>query len=136
MGEAEKVDLDKLKLGYEAVADKDWDRVQILYHEAIEWVDPPEIPDGGVHVGLEAVRESWSNYLEALEDWTVEPEEIVLSGDEILVRSRVTGTARIGGAPLDLELFQVWTARDGKLVRHRGFLDRRQALGAAGIEPD
>jgi hypothetical protein len=105
MGEAEKVDLDKLKLGYEAVADKDWDRVQILYHEAIEWVDPPEIPDGGVHVGLEAVRESWSNYLEALEDWTVEPEEIVLSGDEILVRSRVAGTARIGGAPLDLELF-------------------------------
>jgi hypothetical protein len=37
---------------------------------------------------------------------------------------------------LDLELFQVWTARDGKRVRHRGFLDRRQALGAAGIEPD
>ena len=38
--------------------------------------------------------------------------------------------------PIDLELFQVWTARNGKLVRHRGFLDRSAALDAAGIQPE
>lgn len=135
MGQAETIDLDDLRRGYEAIARQDWDTVMALYDAEIEWIDPPEVPDGGVHVGLEAVRASWENYLEALEDWALEPQEILLGTDEIFVRSRVTGRARIGGAPLDLELFQVWTARDGKLVRHRGFLDRTRALEAAGLDP-
>ncbi len=136
MGHAGSIDLDELKRGYAAIARQDWDTVQALYDPEIEWIDPPEVPDGGVHVGLEAVRRSWENYLEALEDWALEPEEILLGDDEIFVRSRVTGRARIGGIPLDLDLFQVWTARDGRLIRHRGFLNRAQALAAAGIEPD
>jgi ketosteroid isomerase-like protein len=135
MGQAETIDLDDLRRGYAAIASQDWDTVMALYDAEIEWIDPPEVPDGGVHVGLEAVRASWENYLEALEDWALEPQEILLGSDEIFVRSRVTGRARIGGAPLDLELFQVWTARNGKLVRHRGFLDRARALEAAGLDP-
>lgn len=133
MGEAASIDLDELKRGYEAIARQDWDQVMALYDPEIEWIDPPEVPDGGTHVGLDAVRESWENYLEALEDWALEPQEILLGEDEIFVRSRVTGRARIGGLPIDLDLFQVWTARDGRLIRHRGFLDRGRALEAAGL---
>jgi hypothetical protein len=46
------------------------------------------------------------------------------------------GKGRIGGIPLELDLFQVWTAREGRLTRHRGFLDRERALAAAGIRPE
>lgn len=136
MGEAESIEIEKMKRGYAAIARQDWDEVQALYDPEIEWIDPPEVPDGGTHVGLEAVRRSWQNYLEALDDWAVEPREFLLGGDEILVHSVVSGRARIGGIPIELDLFQVWTARQGRLIRHRGFLDRAKALAAAGIERD
>jgi ketosteroid isomerase-like protein len=136
MGEAASIDLIRMERGYKAIARQDWDEVTALYDPEIEWIDPPEVPDGGTHVGIEAVKRSWQNYLEALEDWTLQPQEVLLGEDDIFVRSHMTGKARIGGIPLDMDLFQVWTARDGKLIRHRGFLDRQKALDAAGLKPD
>jgi ketosteroid isomerase-like protein len=136
VGQADSIDVERMRSGYAAIGRQDWDEVQALYHPEIEWADPPEVPDGGVHAGVDAVRESWQNYLEALEDWKLEPVEFLSGEDEILVRSRVTGSARHTGIPIDLDLFQVWTARDGLLVRQRAFFDREQALAAAGLEPD
>lgn len=136
MGEAESIDIEELKAGYAAIALQDWDRVEALYDPGIEWTDPPEIPGGGTHVGLEAVRASWAQYTETLEDWALDPQEVLVGEDDILVRSRVGGRARHTGIPIDLELYQVWTARDGRLVRHRAFLDRKNALAAAGLPPD
>ena len=134
MGEAESIDIEELKRGYAAIGRRDWDQVGALYDPEIEWTDPPEIPGGGTHVGLEAVRASWEQYTEALEEWALEPQEILHGTDDILVRSKVSGKARHTGIPIDLELYQVWTARDGRLIRHRAFLDRNNALAAAGIE--
>jgi ketosteroid isomerase-like protein len=136
VGQAETIDLERMRSGYAAIARQDWDEVQALYDPEIEWVDPPEVPDGGVHVGLEAVRRSWQNYLDALEDWALEPVEFVTGEDEIVVRSHVTGVARHTGIPIDMELFQVWTARDGLLIRQRAFFDRGAAYEAAGIPND
>jgi ketosteroid isomerase-like protein len=135
MGEAETIDIERMRSGYAAIERQDWDEVQALYHPEIEWTDPPEVPDGGTHVGVDAVRESWQNYLDALEEWKLEPLEFLSGKDEILVHSKVNGVARHTGIPIDLDLFQVWTARDGLLVRMRAFLDREQALEAAGMEP-
>lgn len=136
MGAAESIDMEAFRRGYAAIGEQDWETVMALHDEDIEWFDPPEVPDGGRHVGRDEVRRSWENYLEALDEWALEPLEIRLSGDEIFVHSKVTGVARIGGIPFETDLFQVWTAREGKLVRHRGFLDRRDALAAAGIHAE
>jgi ketosteroid isomerase-like protein len=123
-----------MRSGYSAIGRRDWDEVQALYHPQIDWTDPPEVPDGGTHVGVDAVRESWQNYLDALEDWQVDPVEFLTGEDEIVVHSKVTGVARHTGIPIELDLYQVWTARDGLLVRMRAFLDRCRALEAAGVD--
>ena len=134
MGEADSIDVEQMKRSYAAISRQDWDEVAVLYHPEIEWTDPPEIPGGGTHVGVEAVRESWQNYLEALEEWSLEPQEFSFGDDEIVVHSKVVGKARHTGIPIEVDLFQVWTVREGLIVRHRGFLDRDRALAAAGIE--
>ncbi len=32
-----------------------------------------------------------------------------------------------------MEVFQLWTFRDGKVIRGQGFFDREEALEAAGL---
>ena len=37
--------------------------------------------------------------------------------------SRLVGTTRQGEVPIDVPFVQVWTVRDGRLARMRGFMD-------------
>jgi ketosteroid isomerase-like protein len=37
------------------------------------------------------------------------------------------------GAEVNMEVFQLWTFRDRKVIRGHGFFDRAEALEAAGL---
>jgi hypothetical protein len=43
------------------------------------------------------------------------------------------GIGRHSGVEVNMEVFQLWTFRDGKLVRGQGFFERAEALKAAGV---
>ena len=43
------------------------------------------------------------------------------------------GRGKQSGAEVNMEVFQLWTFRDGKVIRRQGFFDREEALGAAGL---
>ena len=54
-------------------------------------------------------------------------------GDEVLLFVRVRGQGSHTGIPLDVQIAQLVTLRDGKVVRVKVFPDRDEALEAAGL---
>ena len=136
MGEADKVDLEDLRAAFEAIGKRDWDRALVVLHPDAVWYDPVEVPDSGVHTGHEEIRRFWEEELfEAWEEWHTDLHELIPSGDKILAVVDLVGTARHSGIQLELDLFQVFTFKDGLAVEQQGFLNREQAFEAAGINP-
>jgi ketosteroid isomerase-like protein len=98
-----------------------------------EYVEPREWPGAGVHHGLDQYREVLEAFFEALSQMTAEIEEIFDAEDKVVVfvRWRARGTS--SGAEWEMKPGQVFTLRDGKLAKQEVFLDRADALRAAGL---
>ncbi len=127
----ENVDL--ARRGYEAFARRDLDAVFELFDPEIEAHDPPEMPDAAIHRGHEAVRRDWEQTYELFEDFSVEVEETLDRGDDVIVFLRYRGRGRESGAEVEASMTHVWTVRDGKATRLRQFVDREKALSTLGL---
>ena len=62
-------------------------------------------------------------------------EEFVELGDRVLVLTRQSGRGKHSGVLLDRELGDLFTFRDGKIVRLESYWNRDEAVRAAGLEP-
>jgi ketosteroid isomerase-like protein len=81
----------------------------------------------GVNRYVEAVDEMWDDFETALE-------EVIDEGDVVVTATRISGIGRGSGAKAEMHLFQVWTARAGRIVQITGgYRDRDEALEAAGL---
>jgi ketosteroid isomerase-like protein len=91
-------------------------------------------PDFGVLRGFEASLEALRQYWETFEDFQVEIEEVIHIDEEQVV-TRVRDRGRLSGSDSEISnrVFQVWTFREGKLVRLSLHTDRNQALGTIGL---
>jgi len=73
-------------------------------------------------------------YLDALADLRIRAEQIIdLVGDWVLVLSRHTARGKTSGLPYEHELGDLFTLRDGKILRFVSYWDRAAALEAAGL---
>jgi ketosteroid isomerase-like protein len=60
-----------------------------------------------------------------------EIEEVVEAGDAVMTSMRISGIGR-DGVEAGMEMFQVWTFRNGRILRMTGaYRDRAEALAAA-----
>jgi ketosteroid isomerase-like protein len=74
------------------------------------------------------------SYVAALDDLRIVAERITdLGDDRVLVLSRHTAKGKTSGLPYDHELGDLFTLRDGKIVRFVSYWDRAEALEAAGL---
>ena len=120
-----------LRLVYEADLDSQ-DVLQYLDPE-VELYPGIDAPDQHMrYVG----REGWSEFIagaiEAWESVTIEPKEIIETGDRILSIDRWVFRGR-DGIEIDRELPTIFTFRNGLIVRIDGFIDKAEALEAAGL---
>jgi len=99
----------------------------------IEWIEHPQRADARIYRGHSGVRESWERWLENFDEYSLEIEEIVDCGDDVLAVLREEARGAASGAPVSLRDYLVMTFRDGKLLRYREFTDERAARQAAGL---
>ena len=92
---------------------------------------PPDMAT--VYRGHEGYREFWRLWLDAFEDIRWDPEEILDLGDRALVTARQSGHGSGSGVAVSEPVYQLFTFRRGLVIRQEDFLDRRQALEAAGL---
>ena len=70
---------------------------------------------------------------EGFSDVRYTPEELTDVGDRVLVEVRRTGRGRASGAQVEERQFHVWDMVAGRAARFQVYLDRNQALEAAGL---
>jgi ketosteroid isomerase-like protein len=107
-----------------------------LCDEEIEIRNPPDFPVRGPFYGHDGVRDWRDQVFEVFDNARVEPEEIVDvhgDGETVLMLLRATGTARHTDIEMDVEWAAIWTVRGGKLLKAQGYLNRADALEAAGL---
>ncbi len=74
----------------------------------------------------EAILEPWQTFENEVRDY----EDF---GDHVLMLSRRRGAGRLSGAAVDMPLYNLFTVRDGKIVRRRIYQARAEALEAVGL---
>ena len=80
-------------------------------------------------------------YLRLMRDWLAPWESYTIAGDEfydlepdrVAVTTRHRGRMKDGGAEILTEGVDLWTLRDGRLLRLEAYLDREMGLEAAGL---
>jgi ketosteroid isomerase-like protein len=89
---------------------------------------------GGVHRGIDAGLEQMRPYWETFEDFHYEIEEVIHADDQrVIMAVRDGGRMRGSDAEVWTRFFDVFTFRNGKVLRTSAHLDRNRALEAAGL---
>ena len=109
---------------YEAFGRGDVPAALGLMSEDIEWHEADGMPYGGVYHGPQQVAEKvFGPITTDVEGFAVSPQQLIASGDTVVAVVRYTGTGKMSGKPLDLEVVHIWDVQDGKLARFRQFID-------------
>jgi len=124
----------RLRQGYAAANRRDFDLLLTGLDPGIEFRPGPTVPDfNELYLGHDGYREIWRVLLEAFEDVRLDPEELVDLGDRYLVMVDLNGHGAGSGVSISQPLFQLFTLREGLIVRQDDFLDRAEAFEAAGL---
>jgi uncharacterized protein len=107
--------------------------------EGATWMDPAivwdmsrlQVPDAAVYRGFDGLLTFFSLWQESWESLELEPLEFIDAGDQVVTVVRQSGRGRLSGAEVEHRFAQVWTLRDGKIVRMDMYPDREAALEAA-----
>jgi len=125
-----------VRQGFQAVNRRDLDLVTPMYDPEVEFEFPLEgrlhhLPDMPSTLrGPGGLRELWRNWLQAVPDLTVTPEEILMTDDRILICEHGAGHGGSSGVPIDTALFELLHLREGRIVKHQIFDDREAAVRA------
>jgi ketosteroid isomerase-like protein len=79
------------------------------------------------------MREDWERWSSAFRDLKVTFEEFIDAGDQVVVVAHHQGRGRESGVEVDARYFEVYTLRNGKVLRIDEYEHREQALKAAGM---
>jgi len=101
--------------------------------EALNYADPDilwnpieELPTQG----HSAVRASVARWKAEWDDYEMTPEEFVDMGESVVVTVSLGGRGRVSRVPIDARFYDVYTLRDGKIIRMDQFAERSHALAA------
>jgi ketosteroid isomerase-like protein len=101
----------------------------------VEWHPPPDIPFAAPAIGRDALSADWRDWLGAWDDYRFVPEEILEGTEEtVVVFGRESGRGKDSGIEVrSRRTIAVYELRDGKIVHFKAYLDRAEALQAAGL---
>lgn len=133
MGDAD-LDLVRKWIDGSPSAGHDW----IAYWDKRAWADDIDhraiegAPDDvGPMIGREALRAYFGEWVEMFDGFEATGDEVTDAGDgKVIVRWRVSGTAKASRVPTELVVFMALWLRDGKIRRSREYLTHEEAAAA------
>ena len=100
----------------------------------VEFIALPEMMEQRSYRGQEGFVEFMRRWTEDFEGYSVETERLIDAGNDHVVGFLTqSGTGTGSGASVVQEYAVVYDLKDGQLVRLRAYLDRDEALEAAGL---
>jgi ketosteroid isomerase-like protein len=106
-----------------------------LLDDHVRWeVAALDVPDAGpIYHGPEGVRDFFRRWIGAFDEWGYEVAETIDAADSVVVHIRQWGRGKGSGVAVEQRFWQVWTIRDGKVIRGTLHTDKAEALDAAGL---
>ena len=102
---------------------------EIEWHATIGGID-----EGQIARGRDEVVQAFADYFEVWERIEMSAERYIDAGPEdVVVFHHEVAKGRGSGVVVETDSATIQTVRGGKVVRVRSYLDRRQALEAAGL---
>jgi ketosteroid isomerase-like protein len=98
-----------------------------------EWVNPHDAVEPGTRRGPESFNAAIASVFATWDDVHFDTDRIVENGDDVVALGVLRGHVRAAGMEVDAPHAQVWTFRDGRVLRMRWFNTHREALAAAGL---
>jgi len=123
-----------VRRAYAAANRRDFDMLLVGLDSEIEYrpsddLTPPDLE--AVFYGHDGYLKLWRYWLDAFEDFRLEPEELFDLGDKFLVTIRTRGHGSGSGVAVNRQGFQLFHLQRGLVVWQRDFGDRDQALEVA-----
>lgn len=126
-----------VQVALEAHNRRDLDVAFALFHEDCESTFPVQMGELGSAFGTRGREERIRFHHRFLEEWgelRYELEELIDTGDRLLLVGRMKGTGLSSGAVFDNEWALLLTSSAGQFVREQVFLDHREALETVGLQ--
>jgi ketosteroid isomerase-like protein len=86
-----------------------------------------------VIVGRDAVIEACRRWWGTWEEYRFDADEVIDAGASVVVVVHERMRGKGSGVPIDRHWTQIWTFYRGRIIRWEHFLDRAEALEAAGL---
>jgi uncharacterized protein len=100
----------------------------------VEWRGAEGRLDAETFRGHEGVRRLFEGWLEAWDEWSLEPEQFIdAGGGKWLVLDRVRGRGKGSGVPIEVPYAHIFKFRGGKVVEVQDYSSQEAALKAAGL---
>jgi ketosteroid isomerase-like protein len=106
-------------------------RPELLAEDA-EWVNPHDAVEPGTRRGADSFNAAISAVFDTWDDVRFDTERVIDRGDDIVALGRLCGRVHDAGMEVASAHGQIWTFRDGRVVRMRWFNSHRETLEAAG----
>jgi len=115
-----------------AFIDRDYEAALDAFDPEVEG-DFTHMPEGQTVTGRDELRRQIARWELTWDGFRTDVEDLVETGDKVLLVVRQAGTAKQSGIELDMRYAQVFELRDGRIVWMKTFLDPDEAKTAAGL---
>jgi ketosteroid isomerase-like protein len=122
---------------FERICARDIEALLELYDPAIDFepLTGMQVESGGYH-GHAGVRRYLEEAAQVWEEMLPHADDVRAVGDDVVILGGCAVRGRGSGAISDEPMAWVLTMRNGRVVRHRAFRSRSDALEAVGLERD
>lgn len=111
------------------------DAFREVFGEGLEVCIPDAYPEGGqTFRGPQGLQRWTDTTREVWEEWRFDVERLLDAGDRVVVLVRVVARGGASGIDLDRRTAHIWTIEDGRATRCEVYLDRSEAIAAAGLQ--
>ena len=114
---------------WDAYSRRDYDRVAGFHDPHIVVIT---LEDGAVY-GNDDVIANYERWNDAWEGAETTLEEVIGHGDRVFLAVRFQARGRASGVEVETRLYEVYTLRDGKVLRIDEYEQRAEAIEAAGL---
>jgi ketosteroid isomerase-like protein len=111
----------------------DFEAALLNVHPDVEWLTNPAAPDMGLFRGHDGLRRLAAMLEDVLGEVRMEPDEFLDVDDHVVVLGRLHVVGATSGVATDSYRAWVYTLREGDIIRQLTYVERAQALEAAGL---
>ena len=120
---------------YGAMNDREFSRMSELLHPDVEFDLSRNILNPDVYRGYDGAERLVGAIEDVWDDFRFEIQELIDVGDHVVAEVTMAGRGRGSGVEAEMQVFNVVTLSQGKVVRVAGgYRDRADAFEAAGLQ--